>query len=684
MTRRPSKPSAHADSLRPLPVSANAQLSTSWDPLDDSNANGKTALATAARRAISNILKSYTGFFDPFCELIQNAMDAIDERRRQLNEKNYSPSILIEIDISEQSFTVVDNGIGFTEEQFRAFLAPHITFKNDGPTRGKKGVGATYLGYGFNHLDAGTKTPGYCVSASLHGGRNWIEESGAIKPPPKITAENRIPDRLSTIDRGSFFTLKFIGKNIRPTNLGWYKATNAEQWKSLLLLKTPLGHIAFEQKDKSHISVSIRVIDSTKQHSQLVCDAEYAFPDKVISGCKPVADILAVQQKLIDKQRDSSLQKLPDEFKRLNGVYHFWPNDKLVGLLSGNRNLEHANVLTKYKATAYGFFCYSVMVWDYYNDNIVKLRQGLRVLKGGLQLATDHMPQGELIVIPLTSNIGYQNQSHVVVHFIGADPDLGRKGFQPELKEAAEAASVAIVNYLKTFRPLLKKDAGAAPNLEAQSALHDWVRRQEQYEETNSLNIVNANFFAPINQLPITAKPKSEQDVIALFNQLLAGGVIRGIRLLATDQHSQYDGVFRYYYAQPADHHIYDVEKNPLGMQNLPRKDHQSRPFVLEYKYSLDGLWAEFEADEKQQGDINLVVAWDLGTGATSKYSVTCLLDHRNIQHRPFHGLTHVFRDESSGNVAFYGVILSELLDYLGDPNAFQAVVRKRYGEESL
>jgi hypothetical protein len=90
-------------------------------------------------------------------------------------------------------------------------------------------------------------------------------------------------------------------------------------------------------------------------------------------------------------------------------------------------------LIAEYKIKAYGYFGYSVKLWDQFNDTIAKLRKGMRVLRGGLQLATDHMPQGDLLVIPLTSNIGYQNQSHVVVHFEKADPDLGRKGFQPEL-----------------------------------------------------------------------------------------------------------------------------------------------------------------------------------------------------------------------------------------------------------
>ena len=103
-------------------------------------------------------------------------------------------------------------------------------------------------------------------------------------------------------------------------------------------------------------------------------------------------------------------------------------------------------------------------MWDQYNDEIIKLRKGSRVLRGGLQMAANHMPQGDLIAIPLTSNIGYQNQVHVVVHFTEAEPDLGRKGFQPEIKEVAEEISTSIVGVLKRWRGNLRKETGAAPS----------------------------------------------------------------------------------------------------------------------------------------------------------------------------------------------------------------------------
>jgi len=68
-----------------------------WDPLllEDDDPGWVEA---AQRREIRNILKSYTGYYDAFAEIIQNALDAV-ERRAGENDPNYTPTIWITIDL---------------------------------------------------------------------------------------------------------------------------------------------------------------------------------------------------------------------------------------------------------------------------------------------------------------------------------------------------------------------------------------------------------------------------------------------------------------------------------------------------------------------------------------------------------------------------------------------------------
>lgn len=653
-----------------------------FDPIRIASEVDQEILSAAKRREIQNILKSYVGFYDPFAELIQNAMDAVDERDRRLDEADYMKRLWIDIDLKANSFSVTDNGIGFGKQQFQAFLAPNITFKTDENTRGKKGVGATYLAYGFNYLQLGTRSPDYEVVAEIKDGRTWVEDSKGVVPRPRVTDSKLLHEPFAQLQRGSTFTLRFEGNNIRPSDLSWIGATTAEQWRTVLLVKSPLGHVALGESDSEPIYFSIRVVDRDGGVTEVNdAPAIYIFPHTVIGASADLAEILAEQQKRLEKQQDPGT--LPARFQRLNGLHMTWDTTSLHEQFA-QRDPDIAALIEQYQIAAYGYFCYSVRIWDQFNDEIARLRKGQRVLRGGLQLATDNMPQGDLFVIPLTSNIGYQNQSHVVVHFRNADPDLGRKGFQPELRHAAEQIAVIAVNVLKKRRHLLKKDSGAVPQIAERGKVFDWLVEQQEHERQNPLSISNPNFFVPVNDVSITSCPASEQDVIVLFNQLLAGGVIRGIRVMATSQHEQYDSVFRYVVTEPLENHVFDSETNPLGVEELRHdRGYRSKPSILEYKYNVDALISEFESEQKQETEVDLVVAWQMGQEYRRRYQVTSLLDLTNLQHRPFHGLTHLFQDDNSGEIRFYGIILEDLVAYLHDPDRSQEEQRERYGLET-
>lgn len=651
------------------------QLQT-WDPLITSKGADAEIVSAAQKREIKNILKSYVGMYDSFSELIQNAMDAVD--RRALSEgTDYKRKLWLTIDLSENSFSITDNGVGFNEKEFESFLAPNISFKNGGSTRGNKGVGATYIGYGFDYLQFGTKGNGHEFVGEMINGRGWVEDYKGIITRPVVNASSSKNAAFNKVTRGSTFKIKFGGEYTRPKDLSWYSATTPEQWLYLLLIKTPLGAIPYLKDISKSIQFELEVIDKKGVHNSLSDnDAKYMFPHTKIKASVNLKDITKLQNKLISEGKDPSA--IPTKYLKSNGVYEFFDTKEILALRKTDEDFER--LLDEYCVEAYAYFTYSTSVWDQLNDSLAKLRKGYRVLKGGLQLANNNMPQGELISIPLTSNIGYQNQCHIIVHFKDADPDLGRKGFQPELKEAAEKVSVAIVNRFKKWKRLLRSDSGVKPDITKEIELHEWVKAQETHEAHHPLVLTNKNFFAPINEISITSEPQSEQDVIVLFNQLIAGGVIRGINLLATSQVKQYDGVYKYVVKEPFKNHEFDKENNPLGVEDFHfQREHVSPPKILEYKYKLDALFHEFESEYKHEKDIHLAIAWEMGDEWKKNYDATSLLDLDNLHQRDFHGLTHVL---DSGTTRFHVVILKELIDYLNDVDGVQEYHQNKYGDD--
>lgn len=649
--------------------------SKSWDPLVQGQQADTEIIAAAQKRYIRNILKSYVGMYDSFSELIQNAMDAVDKREYSEDASGYEKRIWLNIDLVGNCFSIIDNGIGFNEKEFETFLAPNISFKDGEKTRGNKGVGATYIAYGFNHLEFATKSPNHSFSGEISGGRKWVDDDKGVVTRPVVNEHENDSEFFENIERGSYFKITFGGDNTRPKKLSWYTANSAEQWLYLLLIRTPLGLIS-NLTTQTDIKFNLSVIDSSGNLTELNNqDAVYIYPHTKIKASTNLKDVLEHQSKLVKAKKDASV--IPKKYTKSNGIFEFFTTDELI--LLSKRNIDVTGIVKKHSMEAYAYFTYSTTVWDQFNDVLAKLRKGYRVLKGGLQLANNGMIQGDMLVIPLTSNTGYQNQCHVVIHLLDADPDLGRKGFQPELKEAAEYLSVMIVNRFKKWRSLLKSDTGAKPDITKEIELHEWIKQQEEHERSHPLELTNKNFFAPIYEISITSVPQSEQDVIVLFNQLIAGGVIRGLKLLATSQVKQYDGVYKFVIKYPLENHEYDKSSNPLGVEELHfKEEHTSPPKVLEYKYNIDALIHEFETEYKSEKDIHLAIAWELGDEWRKKYEATSLLDLENLHQRDFHGLTHIL---DSGTTKFYVIALRELLEYLNDVDGVQKYHQEKYSE---
>jgi hypothetical protein len=203
-------------------------------------------------------------------------------------------------------------------------------------------------------------------------------------------------------------------------------------------------------------------------------------------------------------------------------------------------------------------FLRSAKIWGELNDDVFNLRRGQRILHGGVQLASDFMIQGDLSIIPLTSTIGYQANCHVIVHFTDGNPDMGRKVFQPELKDLADTLAVRAVTVFKRFLQHFKPDTGdqtITPNKE----LHDWKRYQESHRDRSPLAFVQEAI-----RVALVSTPQQEQDVIALFHELIGAKVLQGFRFFGTSQSDRYDSLFFMEYL--SDEALYDAKNNRLGV----------------------------------------------------------------------------------------------------------------------
>ncbi len=633
-------------------------------------------LEQASKRIVHNILKSYTGYFDLFSEMLQNALDAVQQRTR-IEDGTYIPQIWVSIDILSGNVKVVDNGIGMDEQQFRYCLRPNVSFKKQADLRGHKGVGATFLAYGFSFMRLQSRKNGSQLAAVLRQGRQWAEDTSGTVPRPKFEVVAFDAPELAGESSGTAVEV-LVGQAAgeRPKNLGWIGATTAKQWYDVLRIKTPIGGV-YLSGSPCKVKIHISVVSSDKSRTHLEVDrAEYYYPHEIPNlKTQSVTAITAAMDKI---SGDSLIKfsKLEAEYKRLDCMWDIWDKDALLAensYFASALDDEARLLIEKHSVIVYGAFLRSAKIWTEFNDEHLFLRKNQRVIHGGLQLASDFMTQGDLSIIPLTSAIGYQANSHVIVHFTDGNPDMGRKVFQPELKDLGDRLSVRAVTTFKKFMQHLKPDTGAQ-TLTPDKELHDWKKAQEEYRNRSPMSFSKAG-----TNIALVSKPQQEQDVIALFHELIGAGILKGFRIFATSQNDRYDSLIFMDYEKDQDV-LFDKNAQRLGVTREYALPYSTEPKVLEYKYSFDSLVSDFDKEEKFAKQIDFVVCWKAGAHFREKFFFQPLLVGEEGSSRQIFGSTHqAFTQGSHDRPAFEVLILEDLLSWLQDPAEEEARQKRAY-----
>ena len=235
------------------------------------------------------------------------------------------------VENSKLRFT--DNDVGMSLHQLLYFLRPNVSFKTRREYRGHKGVGATFLAYGYPHFKVQTKQGSLSYAAILRQGRQWAEDTGGSIRKPTFEEDRFNVPELRDEDSGTSVEI-VIGdhKDERP-NLTWIGATTAEQWLTILRLKTHLGGVYLATPPFSP-HYEVRVVRATEGDSVLQGDKiSYFYPHefRLISKAKDIAEIAKAQDRLSGDPatRDA---KLGAEVKRLDCLWEVWSKEQVLSL----------------------------------------------------------------------------------------------------------------------------------------------------------------------------------------------------------------------------------------------------------------------------------------------------------------------------------------------------------------
>jgi hypothetical protein len=638
-----------------------------FDPLAEGlsvNPNDRSVFEEATRRVVQNILKSYTGYFDLFSELLQNSLDAIDKKIKA-SQGDYVPQLWIRVDIANRTVRIVDNGSGMSFDEVRFCFRPNVSFKNRKEARGHKGVGATFLAYGFGLIRLSTKTSNFSVAVRLAGGRQWSDDLTGAYPRPKLELEPFEVPELAQESSGTAVEIQ-VNQGQRP-DLGWWNASIANQWYQLLRMRTPLGGVYLSGEMPPKVKVTVSVNDYANNQTKEIFDfVEYPYPHELSEVLPKVKSYDEIRKAVSTIEGDST--KIPQELRNIDAFYGIWTASQLLeeeSPFAGQKfSTEQEELIRRHDVAVYGCFLSTAKTWRLYQQEILRIRKEPLILKGGLLIASDHMVQGDLGVIPLTSTIGYQANTHVIVHFRDGNPDMGRKVFQPELKSLAEDLAKQVVNIFKRYLYLMREDTGVA-NLANETDTYHWLEEKKKYRTENPLE-----FAYEGRHLAYACRPNSEQDVIAVFHELVGLGVMKGVRFLCTTERDRYDGCFVGHYDSPQVH-SYDAAKRPLGINARLISPRETKPLILEYKFNLDGLIADFAKEQKFQNEINCIICWEIGQTYEENFGVRSYLIGEEGSGRQVYGATHSLWHERMKLADI--ICVSDLMRFLSEPDAVKA-----------
>src|ERR1035437_6941056 len=238
-------------------------------------------------REAENVLSSYSHALDFMAAALQNATDAIDERRSK--DPGAPARIVVTFNAKAGECTVADTGVGMRNEDVRVVLTPNVTTKpgryaRGRRSRGEKGVGLSFLALGSNYLHIRTCDGNERQDVTVRGARDWVRSDGDT-PRPVGKHRTNDPDRYLGSSRYTAVTIGGIDPDdfdrdlfsYAHAELIWELRTKTAIGNTRYLFETPFSRHHHE----SEVQVELRYVGHDGEIAQEVIPYAYATPEEL-------------------------------------------------------------------------------------------------------------------------------------------------------------------------------------------------------------------------------------------------------------------------------------------------------------------------------------------------------------------------------------------------------------------
>lgn len=618
-----------------------SQIGFPADPLEQVKSE-----AAYKRRMVLGVLESYNSNYDVLAEMVQNAVDAVEDAILLALPRPYE--IHVHVDMHANRLSVRDSGVGMSrEEAIRAF-APSVSFKHaetllkkrgtKRPYRGYKGVGLTFLAYGTDDIRLHSKNvSGALIAAKMQYGHSWVAEER--HDPAFVVADSEVSP-LENRERGTFISVQ-LSPTTRPRRLNMI-ASEPQVWKVILQTRTAIGQIFLDDESSSHITVHLTVTDTEGKQHHFDVPPNFLLPHLVQRD--PAFRFLDLPA-YYARHKESA--NIPPESQRQDGVYLVWNTERIREELTETQRQDFGDELECYTPVLYAFLPYNAVIWRQLNEQLTGV-QNRRHLDSGLLLGINRQRLADTFDMSPTRFETLSRNLFVLMHFDNAKPDQGRKTVQDDVLDLARKAADRALQYLARQRDFLKPpgDAPTAEQRQVEKNHDDWI-----------FNVRSHAHAAPLHIPPVAyqSEPLTEQDVVGLFHQLATVGVFPGLRIFATSQNQTYDSLVNYDCATDTPGlQFKSSDSNPLGISPYilgASENFSTKYLTLEFKNNLDVLINEVETDSpKDFRHIDICVCWNQINETFKGFEIEEITT-KNIDERSYPGSTHLLRKDGDAHV---------------------------------
>ncbi len=607
-----------------------------------------------ARRLVSNILNSYPHTTDVLAESIQNAVDEVSEADYPDGTR---PEVAVRLNADTNVIEVIDNGRGIERDRIESLLAPNVSDKellfNSGKVRGHKGVGLTFLAYGFNKFVLESKTTsGDHYRVTILNGRNWAMHVGPGVAPNLTQILDDSPSDFILATRGTLIQV-FPDEKSSPKRVGSV-FPSAALASAIIETQTAIGQVPF-----GHDTAELTKFDGYLEYTNSAGVAE----DKIPLSTSYRFPHVNVNARILDRDEWKKLDRSApaEDEKDQEAVWRWYEPDKIIDLLRDDASGEElftrqeiADYIRAHDLNVYALCTYAALYKDRIADSWAVPR-GRKLVQPGLRIATDRMISSWEPQLVKMDYRGYINRIWLLYHFRNVQPDLGRKNFPPQvhdvLANTEKQLATDLIRSAEAFLAPVPRGGGEDDDESAnEDPLEISIRRRTEAPMTPSeLPGIGALSFATV--------PDNEQDAIALFCELLGNGLLSCYRLDFLTTSGIYDGYIRY-----------EVSKvNDLLASKLPGRTSlggAASHGTVEFKFHGDKLIEDIVRKKKKWEKIHWLICWDLGSTARDfGDDRIAFAEAPDARSRTYAGVTHLAKSDRGGRHEIYVISLKDLLD---------------------